>query len=298
MTLTIDHDKRDGEITKLRERVISAQTVHSGKLFHVAFLGEQGVGKSSIINALFERQLVNASSSSSACTRFLTIISHKEGAKDDTTESDVQIQYLDDDEIRDHIEEQVRRHEMAYPNKSTSLPATLHPATYLGDDFDEDTQEGVEEDVNENERLDDAERERVLQDGKTAKEFFSVIWGAEEDEKRKKLLEHLLNHSKIECESFYKTCLENAKEQLRMANAHTGFTEHKAVPDADLDDRRTEAEKLWPLVKSVRIRTGHRLLRNNIRVMDLPGKISQSMSDSYTNIHRLRRRKSDAHSSD
>ena len=257
LTLTADHDERDGEITNLKKRVTRAKTVRSSKWFNVAFLREQGVGKSPIINALFERQLVNASSSSSACTRFLTIISYRPGAKDNTTKSNLHIQYLNDNKIRDHIEEQARRHELAFSNISATSPANPYPATYIRNEIYKNSQEGREEDANEIKKLDDADIERQLQDGKTAKDFFNIIWGAEDDEERKKLLEHSLNHSKIECDSFYKTCLENAKERLRMANARDGFTKYNAGPDADLEDKITEAEKLWPLVKSVQIKTGH-----------------------------------------
>lgn len=120
LDLTIDHDEEDGEIFHFRKTVRSAQVSPPGTPFYIDFLGDQGIGKSSIINALFDRILVNVSSSSSACTAFTTIILHKDGAEDETVESDLRIQYLSDDEIMEHIEEQVRRYRSAYPDKGKS----------------------------------------------------------------------------------------------------------------------------------------------------------------------------------
>jgi hypothetical protein len=261
-----------------------AQTSQPGKVLYVAFLGDQGVGKSSIINGLAGRQLVSASSSSSACTAFPTKLSHKKGAEDQTDESDIRIQYHSEEEMRDIVEEQARRHEAAFPKKNKSLQATLLPTPDSYNDSDDDKRAGDEEEEEEEEILDDAERERVLQDGNTAKEFFHIIWGTEESEERMQMLEHALDHENIECDSFYAACLKNVRERLSTAGALDGFTEFNAISDTDLDDTRNEADRLWPLVKCVELKTGHRLLRENVCILDLPGKIARILNASSTNI--------------
>jgi GTPase SAR1 family protein len=284
LDLTKDHDEDDGEIAKLRDTMEHAQTSQPGKVFYVAFVGDQGVGKSSIINGLTGRQLVSASSSSSACTAFPTMLSLKNGAEDQTDKSDMRIQYHSEEEMRDNVEEQVRRHEAAFPKKHKSLKAASLPTPDSYRDFDDEKRAGDEEEEEEEEILDDAERERVLQDGNTAKEFFHIIWGTEESEEKMQMLEHALDHENIECESFYVACLENVRERLRTAGALNGFTEFNAISDADLDDTRNEADRLWPLVKCVELKTGHRLLRENVCILDLPGKIAQILNASPTNI--------------
>lgn len=130
-------------------------------------------------------------------------------------------------------------------------------------------------DEDEEEDMDDADKERVIRDGKTAIEFFEILWGANEDEEIKQALKYALENDDIECASFYRTCLKKARQQLRSANALDGYTEYSAVTDADLEEKRKEADRLWPLVKSVQLRTGHRLLRNNICVLDLPGEVTE-----------------------
>ena len=289
LDLTEDHDEDDGEIAKLRDTVKHAQTSQPGKLFYVAFLGDQGVGKSSIINGLADRQLVSASSSSSACTAFPTKISHKKGAEDQTTESDVLIQYYSAEEMRDIVEEQTRRYEAAFPKKRKSLQAISLPTPDSYRDSDDDKRAGDEEEEEEEEEtLDDAEKERVLQDGNTAKEFFHIIWGTEEDEERMQMLERALDHENIECDSFYDACLRNVRERLSTAGgALDGSTEFDAILDTDLEDTRKEADKLWPLVKCLELKTGHRLLRENVCILDLPGRITRLLNVPSTKIQQV-----------
>ena len=261
LDLTEDHDEDDGEIAKLRDTVKHAQTSQPGKLFYVAFLGDQGVGKSSIINGLADRQLVSASSSSSACTAFPTKISHKKGAEDQTTESDVLIQYYSAEEMRDIVEEQTRRYEAAFPKKGKSLQAISLPTPDSYRDPDDDKRAGDEEEEEEEEEiLDDAE----------------------------KMLERALDHENIECDSFYDACLRNVRERLSTAGgALDGSTEFDAILDTDLEDTRKEADKLWPLVKCLELKTGHRLLRENVCILDLPGRITRLLNVPSTKIQQV-----------
>lgn len=106
---------RHAELANLKTALQSATIIPRGQNFYVAFLGEQGIGKSSIINAVFDRELVNVSGSSSACTAYPTIITHKEDVSTDPTTSDIRIQFLNTDEFRASTEEQIRRYAAAFP---------------------------------------------------------------------------------------------------------------------------------------------------------------------------------------
>jgi predicted GTPase len=64
----------DPKLENLKTALQSATVIFCGQSFYVAFLGEQGIGKSSIINAIFDRELVNVPSLSSTCTAYSTTI--------------------------------------------------------------------------------------------------------------------------------------------------------------------------------------------------------------------------------
>jgi hypothetical protein len=118
LQLVHNHNPNDTEVSNLNTALKSANTIPRGQNFYVAFLGEQGMGKSWLFNAVFNRDFVNVSSSSSACTAFPTIITHKHGVEDDTDESDFSIECFNEEEIRDCIDEQCRRYRYAFPRKA------------------------------------------------------------------------------------------------------------------------------------------------------------------------------------
>jgi hypothetical protein len=104
----------DPEITELIRALGRAKKIPRAKKVNIAVVGTQGVGKSSTINALLNRDLVDASASSSACTAFATIIEYKDGAADDTDLSDLKVTFLELHEIRDFVEEQIKRYADVY----------------------------------------------------------------------------------------------------------------------------------------------------------------------------------------
>jgi hypothetical protein len=104
------------EIAKLAEDMNSRYVVPKGEPFLVAFLGEQGIGKSTIINMLLGRPLVSSSSSSSACTSFTTYNVHESTAKDTNTLSDVSIEKLTAEELAGCICEQIARLAALHPH--------------------------------------------------------------------------------------------------------------------------------------------------------------------------------------
>ncbi|KAJ4317470.1 hypothetical protein N0V94_004929 [Neodidymelliopsis sp. IMI 364377] len=287
----------DSEISSLHDALKIADIVPRGKEFYAAFLGEQGIGKSSLINAVFNRDLVNVSSSSSACTTFPTIITYKTGASDDAQESDVYIEYLNDEDIRDCAEEQARRYRDAFPRK-----CPVHEVADVDDDSsreasfsDSEPEEEDEEDTKEEEEDFDSDEEAdevtlctptnnstsekrkkkvsrsVLRGARTARLFFEIIFNTERDETNRRTLEDALEKLDIEDGSFAALCVEHANQRLSEIHAHNGVLQHDAISDEDLTAVRTSAESVWPLVRSVRLATGHVLLRNNVCILDLPG---------------------------
>lgn len=262
--LTSNCASDDIELANLHTALDKAKTVTHSKSICIAILGEQGTGKSSILCSALDRALVDISSSSSACTAFPTIITHKKGASDDTMESDVLIQYYNDEEIKECAEEQARRYRFAFPRKRQPGSSSC---LFYDEYYDDDEEERLVES--------DTDREQILASGRTAKEFFNIIFDTDESRARKQELEHALNYDDIERGTFAATCVAYAKECLASIGAQGGFTKHDAVLDEDLADAREGAEELWPLVKSVRLATGHRLLRNNLSFLDLPGKFPE-----------------------
>lgn len=305
LELTNNRSVGDTELDNLHTALEQAKTVSHRKVLCVAFLGEQGIGKSSLICSVLGRDLVQVSSSSSACTAFPTIIAYKDGASDDSQECDVIIQYLNEAEIEDCIIEQGRRYRYAFPRKrqsaamdSTRLGICVSQADeYCGDgedrddeaDKDDDDDAGDEEDEvdededdseddsedgddEEEEEMDETEKEETLNSARTARDFFRIICNAGNSQGQQLRLEHSLEFDDIEGAEFIATCLMCAKERLTSIGAHKGFAKHNAVPDEDLAEILKGAEILWPLVDSVRLETGHVLLRNNLSFLDVPGK--------------------------
>lgn len=264
LKLTSNHSSSDTEVANLNTALQAAEAVSRGKGLYVAILGEQGIGKSSVLCSLFDRYLVDVSSSSSACTTFPTIITYKEGASDDTDQSDVHIEYMNDDEIRDCVEEQGRRYRAAYPRKHRpKLMSRAYDSARIGSFLSTES----DEDDEEEEELDEEEKREILNSAKTARDFFNIIFQV-----RKIQLEDDLEYGDIESGRFSARCVQYAKQHLTSIGVSNGFTHHTATFDEDLSEVRQRAEEVWPLVKSVRIATGHRLLRNNLSFLDLPGE--------------------------
>ena len=267
LDLTSNHSASDTEIVNLNAALNTAKTVSRNKKLHIAFLGDQGIGKSALICSLFDRDLVQVSSSSSACTAYPTIIAYKDRASDDTAESDVRIQYLNDNEIGDCAREQGRRYRGGFPRKRQSSNARLEAIS------PQESVEMTEDDEEEEEEESEEDRKHTMDSARTARDFFRIIFDSERNSKRKKQLEQFLDFEDIENDTFAETCVQYARERLASIDVKDGFRQHNAVPEEDLYALREEAEDVWPLVKSVQLETGHRLLRNGLCFLDLPGKV-------------------------
>ncbi|KAF9693297.1 hypothetical protein EKO04_008861 [Ascochyta lentis] len=263
----------DQEIMELLRTLEHARSTPAPKTINIAVVGHQGIGKSSIINALLNRDLVDVSASSSACTSFATIIEYKEGATDDTDLSDLKVTFLAPNEIRDFIEEQIRRYADVY-------------AHFKFDDDIEPSEEESNEDDSSEDHLSDTSDNQVVSEKKmkkkvskevqrsagTAEDFFRVMFNADADKEKEVDLQRWLSKPDLEDGQFLDHCTGLAMAHLAQIEAEeSGSVEYPNVRDVDLESVRYHAASMWPLVKNVAISTGSVLLRNGIRFMDLPG---------------------------
>lgn len=309
----IDCQIDDPEIADLLKSLARAKKVPQPEKVNVAVVGNQGIGKSSTINALLNRDLVDASASSSACTAFATIIEHKEGAEDHTDVSDLKVTFLEIAEIRDFIEEHIRRYADVYT-----------PTEFVhSDDVDEEPEEDPsaseiadgstsEEDVSDSDFSDASDgpvanrkkqkkvSKAVQKSADTAEQFFRILFNAQSDDLKEAELQNWLNGPHLEDGRFLDHCVKVAGDHLaQIQTEEEGCFEYTDVKDSELQKMRDHATMLWPLVKAVTISTGSVLLRNGIRFMDLPGVYSSSTSwSTYSHKkNRLWRPQPDPHSS-
>jgi hypothetical protein len=96
-------------------RAKAAKKLPDIKPFGVAILGEQGIGKSSLINAFLDRVLLDRSGSSKACTAYATVLEYKLGASDHSTLSDLLVEFFTREKIKYCIKEQIDRWVEFYP---------------------------------------------------------------------------------------------------------------------------------------------------------------------------------------
>jgi hypothetical protein len=276
----------NAELMKVLKR---GYNVPRAKPFVVAFLGEQGIGKSTIINALLGRSLVTKSAGSSACTSFPTYITYKAGAPDDTTRSDVTVNMLDEEAMGDFIETQISSYAECYPVIATDEQdedGNGDSSESGSESDDEDTADSSDEDENgditypANQRGVQKISKRKKRDAETARDFFEIIFGAKIDEEAQVELDNLLNTTDITNEDdiqngdFFRLCLrkvEHCREQLNSV-----LQKWQNVSDKGLSRIRNQAQKFWPLIDSIVIATGHMMLRYNIIFKDLPGENDMS----------------------
>jgi hypothetical protein len=282
----VDSQIKDAEIADLLKNLDRAKTIPHPSKFNVAVVGNQGVGKSSMINALLNRDLVDASASSSACTAFATIIQYKIDANDDSDVSDLKVTFLDITEIRDFVEEYIHRYADVYtPDNTDANDATVEEAYAEDEDANDVPDKDVSDaDVSDsdfsvtsespisNKRPRKKVSKAVQKGADTAEQFFRIIFNAHWDNSKEAELQTWLNKPDLEDGRFLEYCVKLASEHLAQVQTEEGGSvEYNDVKDSDLPVMRQHATTMWPLIKSVTISTGSVLLRNGIRFMDLPG---------------------------
>ncbi|KAJ4989677.1 hypothetical protein SVAN01_04894 [Stagonosporopsis vannaccii] len=249
----------DEGISDLRKTLKQATSIPRPKSIVIAVVGNQGVGKSSTINALLNRNLVEVIGGSEACTAFATIIGYKDGADDNTGESDIKVMFLSPDEIRDFIEEHVRRYA-----ESVTRSSLHHDDESEAEEPDSSTQFSMYEERR-------AISKAVQQGADTAEEFFRIMFNADLDQSADAELQQWLQKPGLGDGRFQQHLMQLATSHLSCVQGEEGgCLEYNDVPDKDLEHVRSWS-KMWPLVKSVTISTGSVLLRHGLCLMDLPG---------------------------
>lgn len=251
----------DEGLSDLRSTLTQATSIPRPNPIVVAVVGNQGMGKSSTINALLNRNLVEVLGGSEACTAFATIIEYKEGADDDTDESDVKVTFLSQDEICDFIEEHIRR----YAEFATR--SSLHEDNESdADESDDSAQASTRE---ESRTISKA----VQQGADTAEVFFRIMFDANFDESADFELQGWLREPDLEDGRFQQRLMQMVAAHLSFVQGKEGGVRaYTEIPDKSLEQVRNWS-KMWPLVKSVTISTGSVLLRNGLCLIDLPGTV-------------------------
>ncbi|KAI4958200.1 hypothetical protein J4E86_003797 [Alternaria arbusti] len=236
------------------------------RYYSVAVLGEQGIGKSSLINALFERGLLDRSGSSKACTAYATVLEYKPGATDHTTLSDLLVVFFNKEEIKDCIKEQMDRWVEVYPG----VDKNRQPLQ--GED------ENDPDDDNATQPPSKTTSKTMSRAITTAKEFFEIIFNVQKDKQASVELERMLYHTNIKEGNFFNDCCKRANDRFAQLatdmserDLHNRTAHFKNIPDNRLGRKTARIKELWPFVKVVTIATGHILLRHGLRLFDLPG---------------------------
>jgi hypothetical protein len=253
-------------LEELIKAIEEAKRLPDFKQFCLAVLGEQGVAKSSLLNALLDRDLLDNSGSAQACTALATKIVHKKGAVDGTRKSDVTVEFLDDEEVRECIIGQVQCWTEMYPGPDAQQQES---------DGEEDCEVIDEPETpvrNRTRRTTKAKKKAAA----TAKDFFSIIFNAKEDKKNRQWLEEALHTTDIRTGGFLDVCCRQATKRLEQIGKKLGVKDGVArfedVADRKVADAQIIARRIWPFVKLVTIATGHILLRHGLCFFDLPGK--------------------------
>ncbi|KAI4708037.1 hypothetical protein J4E89_007156 [Alternaria sp. Ai002NY15] len=220
--------------------------------YSVAILGEQGIGKSSIINALLDRGLLDRSGSSKACTAYATVLEYKPGATDHTTLSDLLVVFFTKQEIRDSIKEQMNHWVEVYP----------------GVEDNRQPLRGEDEDDPDDNNATQTPRKRLSKTMSraitTAKEFFEIIFDVQKDKLAGVELERELYHTNIKEGNFLNECCKRANDrfaqlatEMSEVDLETRTAQFKNVPDNRLGRKTSKIKELWPFVKVVTIATGY-----------------------------------------
>ncbi|KAF1940545.1 P-loop containing nucleoside triphosphate hydrolase protein [Clathrospora elynae] len=244
------------------------------KQFCLAVLGEQGVGKSSLINALLDRDLLENSGSAQACTALATKILHKKGATDDTRKSDVRIEFLDEEEIGECIDGQIERWTDMYPGSGVEQQDSDDE-----DDGVEKEEPSDEESPQRNPLLADRGPKKTSRENKaaasTAKDFFAILFEVKKTGPSRRWLNDELHNTDIREGDFKGRCYQQAKQRLSQIGTllpvQDGTVNFVDVADRNLAEKQGVAKKIWPFVKLVTLSTGHVLLRHGLCLFDLPG---------------------------
>ncbi|KAH8725683.1 hypothetical protein GQ44DRAFT_652378 [Phaeosphaeriaceae sp. PMI808] len=255
----------DPSIQDLIDAAKDVKILPSAKPLRLGVPGGQGIGKSTLINALLGRFILSTSGGGRACTAFVTYITYKEGADDHTKQSDVTILFHNEAEMRVFIKEQITNWCEGRPD--------LDPTQANGEHEYVKIEDYEEEEITSPDSPKDSSAKRLA--AETAKDFFEVIFNTCNRAELKEWLHLQLYEPSFREEEFLSACCQMAKDQLTHLDSELtirdGASLHKNIPDTQLRKIRNTILRLWPFVKSMKISTGHMLLRYGMVIYDMPG---------------------------
>ncbi|KAI4630907.1 hypothetical protein J4E83_002432 [Alternaria metachromatica] len=214
--------------------------------YSVAVLGEQGIGKSSLVNALLDRGLLDRSGSSKACTAYATVLEYKPGATDHTTLSDLLVVFFTKEEIRDSIKEQMNHWVEVYPGVEDNRQPLRGE-----DENDPDDNNATQ---TPRKKLSKTMSRAIT----TAKEFFEIIFNVQKDKQAGVELERELYHTNIKEGNFLNDCCKRANDrfaqlatEMSEVDLETRTAHFKDIPDTRLGRKTSKIKELWPFVKEL-----------------------------------------------
>ncbi|KAF2709597.1 hypothetical protein K504DRAFT_533941 [Pleomassaria siparia CBS 279.74] len=236
-------DKELSSVLKAANGVLEV-AASTGK--EVAIVGQQGMGKSLMINALQNRRnLSKTSARGAACTASAIKYLNKPGVGDLEDKYDAAVAFMDDLYLDEIIREHSRRYD--HFHFSANVDSLYH---------DEEARAAA-----------------------TAVEFFRLVFNTENDPVAKSELEGLLTASNIRNGALLSATMKMAHARI----AETGAGEDKKVSfeDMDIDTLMEKIETymaqqdtlpaLWAIVQDVSVHLGSALSREGVVLVDLPG---------------------------
>ncbi|KAF2184797.1 hypothetical protein K469DRAFT_750669 [Zopfia rhizophila CBS 207.26] len=251
VNLLKDEDDGDDELKFIRQTWHDVKVVKLHAPVTVVISGEQGEGKSLLVNMLFHRRnLSKAAADGHGCTSCAVHYTHKPGSKDSEDTYRVKIQFRDDEDIKKTILDQIGKYYI------------YHCVT--PEDQDEGLSESGEEQKN---------------DAEAAERFLCWLCNAKNDIDEDVVLQGLLTATSIADNELFYHCMEKARQHIKQLGADAENTKHFYSLSADelmpviekFTLHRDDVQPIWPIVDHVDISLGSALGRNNITLIDTPG---------------------------
>jgi hypothetical protein len=238
----------DTELVSLLKSASEVRNVEMKVPKSIAILGQQAMGKSLLINALFHRRnLSKTSAAGGACTASAIKYVHKSGAEDLAEIYDAAMQFMDDMNLNEVIEEHIRRY--FHFHFSNKVDPVYH----------------------------DEEERAAL----TALAFFSLLYNIQNDPEAAETLEGRLTAQEIEEGKLLRGSVRMALRRIEETGADADRT--KVFRDMTISElleqisnfisQQEGMPSLWHIVQFVTIFMGSPLLRNGMSIVDLPGTL-------------------------
>ena len=233
----------DEEMRRFEEAVEQAKKRAPRKRITVVFYGPAGVGKTSTINSLLNRiRLFMTSGNGRSGSLYPVRITYLDGAKDGVTESDIEVQLIDDHTFQEDIEQSISD----YGYFRYSMEPTDNDASY--EDY----------------------HSRMT----TALDIFSRICATEGNQDARQRLEQYLEEAKVVDGSLSRFLQHQAhlrKEEAGQKGNDSIYI--RKVSDENLKGLQQKFDRIWPLVKCMVIKTGGLILENGVDILDTSGEL-------------------------